>query len=344
MPYWEAQTYYGLVALAPDGSKMVVRVRTEECTVWRTSPPSRLAALENSSRGRLQGVMSGDTLRFAATPVDPPVDWDTLYKRQVQEPTQHQCTVWDTSSGRVVDSFELWGTVHTMSHDGSVVVCKSKPHSNAVHIYNRRTKTHVGLLESRWVQGCAVSRDNRMVCTTHSTCWMLWDAATGERIYHVITDTRFDVRCVFSLDGSRVAIATNGICDIWHTANPRPELRIRATTRSAPVALAFSSDGGRLAVLDRDGVTVLFCASTGARREQTLIAFPAYGADTNNIRYLAAFSADASTLTVVGHGYMCIQQIRADVVLLFEAVRACRRKAHFPPPEVVAAILKLHHS
>ena len=336
--------YYGLVALAPDGSKMVVRVHTEECTVWSTSPPSRVAALEKSSQGRLQGVTSGDTLRFAATLVDPPVDWDTPYKRQVQEPTHRQCTVWDTSSGRVVDSFELWGTVHAMSHDGGVVVCKSKPFSNAVYIYSRRTKTRVSLPDSRWVQGCAVSRDNRMVCTTHSTCWMLWDAASGQRIYHVMTDTKFDVRCAFSPDGTRVAIASKGICYTWHTANLRPELRIRTSTRSAPVALAFSSDGSRLAVLNHDGVTVLFCASTGARRQQTRMAFPAYGADASDIRYLAAFSADASTLTVAGHGYLCVQQVRADAVLLFEAVRARRRKAHFPPPEVVAAILKLHHS
>jgi WD40 repeat protein len=110
-------------------------------------------------------------------------------------------------------------------------------------------------------RGIAFSPDGKTLagCGGDDTV-RLWDVATGKDRAVLRTRPYGVVRLAYSTDGKRLAGCSRGFGVVWDATTLKEVLRFSAGNCQA---LAFSPDGGLLAVGDDDGSTALVDAKTG---------------------------------------------------------------------------------
>ncbi len=111
----------------------------------------------------------------------------------------------------------------------------------------------------------AFSPDGRLLATSWISQVIVWDAATGERLFSLPGEVigmavdRFD----FSPDSTRLAVANmDGLPKVWDLAR-RTELFALAGHTQICDGIAFSPDGKRLATGDLAGIVKIWDALTG---------------------------------------------------------------------------------
>jgi RNA polymerase sigma factor (sigma-70 family) len=147
--------------------------------------------------------------------------------------------------------------------------------------------------------GLVVSPDGKTLLTTNEYGIRAWSLRTGKLLYQIRTEYG-NHHPAFSPDGKRLAVIEKGVISLRDPATGRKLQRIPAVgeLRKKPGLLAFSADGGRLAVTLHQGEILLFDTTTGRQAGN----LDAQGIGKLRDVYFLVFTPDGRTLLSMGRG------------------------------------------
>jgi RNA polymerase sigma factor (sigma-70 family) len=147
--------------------------------------------------------------------------------------------------------------------------------------------------------GLVVSPDGKTLLTTNEDSIRAWSMGTGKLLYQIRAEYGHDYPA-FSPDGRRLAMAEKGVVYLRDPATGQKLQRIPADGEfpRKPRRLAFSADGGRLAVTLHQGAILLFDIAIGRQTGSLDVR------GTGRLRdvYLLVFAPDGRTLLSMGSG------------------------------------------
>jgi WD40 repeat protein len=129
----------------------------------------------------------------------------------------------------------------------------------------------------------------RLATAGDDATFRVWDAATGQHVQTIASQSQRAWCVAFSPDGTRLATSGfNGTASVWDLATGRERFSLPGHTGS--VQITYSRDGTRLATSSAGGTSKVWDAFTG--RELLSLRLPGGGATC------AALSPDRSRLAV----------------------------------------------
>jgi WD40 repeat protein len=147
--------------------------------------------------------------------------------------------------------------------------------------------------------GLVVSPDGKTLLTTNEDSIRAWSMGTGKLLYQIRAEYGHDYPA-FSPDGKQLAMAEKGVVYLRDPATGEKLQRIPADGEfpNKPGLLAFSADGGRLAITPHQGAILLFDTATGRQTGSLDVR------GTGKLRdvYSLVFAPDGRTLLSMGSG------------------------------------------
>jgi WD40 repeat protein len=188
---------------------------------------------------------------------------------------------WDTRTGEVKKAIAAdaeTGTVAAISPDGSTVVEVSG--EQEVRVWNVATGTHMVALTQRGATAVSLSADGKTLAVAASNGIVIVDPIAPAKRYEINTSGISLSSVVLSVDGARVAGASDSAVNVWATADGKLLTKIAITGASA---LQFKSND-QIAVGRKDGTVSVWNIANGslsfeARKHDSTINAIAFSAD-----------------------------------------------------------------
>ncbi len=218
---------------------------TSTVTVWDAATGDPLASpIENHSTGEARFTPDGSQVLFGAR-------W------------RAGAEVWDWKTGELVAKTGKTPTA-TFSHNGTVVLTRSRDDGQVVHFWDVGSGNAIGqlLAHEQSVDRAEFSPDDSRVLTISDGTVRLWETMSGKAIGGPIEQEKNVFGVQFSTDGSEIFTFSESAVRVWKTAsgasagrefNPLPTLgndrRVRANSQ-------VSRDNSRVLILDSDSTSV----------------------------------------------------------------------------------------
>jgi WD40 repeat protein len=256
------------VAFSPDGTRIATAGFDQTAKVWDIS-----TALREASLGDNAGATTGQVL--FTLPEGAHTDWVNTVAfspdgtRLATASNDATAKVWDLTTGR--ELFTLTG--HTYTEDGF-------PYQGVGHV--------------------VFSPDGTRLATSGGDgTARLWDAMTGQELLTLSAHSQVVTGVAFDASGARLAtVSFDGTAKVWDVSDgpSRGQVLFTLTLEGQERGLwsfAFSPDGTRLAITQRDGTVIsIWDASPEGSREQPLQTLIGH----TSIDTGAAFSPDGTRL------------------------------------------------
>lgn len=241
------------VAWSPDGTRLATASPDGTAKVWDLATGKELLTLSGHNKPVLSVAWSADGKRLATGSEDRTARvWDAATGAEFLTLRGHSEAVWSVAwspdgnrlaTGSNDFTAKLWDTrkgkeLRTLrGHLGEY-----RDASGKVHRFGGGTVTSV-----------AWSPDGERLATgSLDQTWILWDAATGEELQRVNSDSLEVESLAWSPDGKRLATGTgDNTAKVWDAASGELLLTLRGHT-NAVLSVAWSPDGNRLTTASWD--------------------------------------------------------------------------------------------
>ncbi|MGH7596200.1 MAG: eIF2A-related protein, partial [bacterium] len=142
---------------------------------------------------------------------------------------------------------------------------------------------------TNWARGVSFSLDGtRLATASMDGTAIIWDAASGRKLFAFSDPAVALYGLAFSPDGGRLATAgVNGTAKVWDVASKKVLLTLSGHNQTVN-SIAYSPDGKRLATASTDGKAKIWEASSG----QALLTLSGHTGEVNSV----AFSPDGKRL------------------------------------------------
>jgi WD40 repeat protein len=251
----DVQRLAPIVALSPDGTRVVTRSREVFVQIWDASTGDPVTPRPQRHLGTIRGVAFSADGRWIVTASD-----------------DHTAQVWEASTGEPASrALQHQGPVNaaTFSLDGRRVATASS--DRTAHVWDASTgallRTLVG--HSDAVTTVAFSPDGTRVITSGKDRTVgVWDALTGIRTASLEHESVVAATSI-SPDGTRVVTASDEGVSVWDISSGQ-RLPVLGEPLGMPHAVVFAEHGPAALAVGRDGNVRIWNASTGLPRSSAL--------------------------------------------------------------------------